>query len=84
MSEEKIKNLKICEVTVIETEARSDAPLDVVSFPEMALWDQNTRANSSAPYENSDIQLKYGKSNREYPVINEHPAYWGIFARRGS
>ena len=43
--------------------------------------------HSGAPLEageNPDIPLQFDKADSEYPGINEHHGYWGIFVRKGS
>lgn len=84
MNEEEIKNLKIVKATDIEIETRSAALLESEGSLEVASRDQSAQVNSSTPGENPDIPLRADKSGREYPAINEHPGYWGIFVRKGS
>ncbi len=84
MNEEEIKNLKIGKATDIVIETNSGAPLEAGEYPELVSKDQSARENSSSPGENPDIPLQFDKADSEYPGINEHPGYWGIFVRKGS
>ena len=84
MNEEEIKNLRIGKATNVEIETRSEATPKAGVFPEVASRDQNTQENTFTTSENLNIILQADRINREYPVINEHPGYWGIFVRKGS
>ena len=84
MNKEEINNLRIGKATNVEIKTRSDAQLDARGYPGVVSRDQSARGNSSSPGENPDIPLRFDMANREYPGINEHPGYAGIFVRKGN
>jgi len=84
MNKDEIKNLKIGNAVSIEIETLTESPSEARGSPEPASRDQNAQENSFEHGENLDIILQADRINREYPAINEHPGYWGIFVRKGS
>ncbi len=84
MNEDEIKNLRIGNAVSVEIETLIESPPEAGGYPEVESKDHNAQENSFAPGENLDIILQADRINREYPAINEHPGYWGIFVRKGS
>ena len=84
MSEEEIQKLKMSKAVDIEIETRSHPRFGEGGFWEVASRNQNSEGNSSPLVENPDNLFQSGEPDRQYPGINEHPGYMGIFVRKGS